>query len=278
MTRSIALRKSEALTKVNPDCLISVQTNGAVLNNKVKEYLEKGRFEIGISLDSIVKETYEDIRVNAKFETVMKNVEYFAEYCKRKGTGLRLTICVMRSNWKDLPEYVNMCNRLNAYACFHKVFNPTELSLVEWDATNLNQVFEYLSDHTWKPTNVIEQMNVDHYNDYLRLIGKWLDVHQRKEKASELYAAKDLGEMYFILQKAIDDHARTSNLDVAETTDLIEGKLRNATLHLAETDHREFLKRLLQSDPGLVFNRAMNSDGVALRNDVDNFVATFDQA
>ncbi|MBL4587615.1 MAG: SPASM domain-containing protein, partial [Flavobacteriales bacterium] len=124
----------EELTKVNPECLISVQTNGTVLNNKVKAQMEKGRFEIGVSLDSLVKETFEDIRKNAKFETVMENVAYFSEYCKRKGTGFRLSICVMRNNWKDLPEYINMCNRLNAYACFHKVFNPKELSLIYWDS------------------------------------------------------------------------------------------------------------------------------------------------
>ncbi len=164
-----------ALVVINPNCLISVQTNGTVLNNKVKSLLEKGRFEIGISLDSLQKDIFESIRINAKFETVMTNIEYFSKYCKRKKTSFRLSICVMRNNWMDLPEYIVMCNNLGAYASFHKVTSPQELSLKTWDIIELQKVYDFLSNQEFKATSSIEISNLEHYRQYVNLIELWLN-------------------------------------------------------------------------------------------------------
>jgi sulfatase maturation enzyme AslB (radical SAM superfamily) len=72
------------IAEYNPHCLISIQSNGTILNNRVKNTLTKGKFEIGISLDSLQKEVFESIRINAKFDTVISNIEYFGAYCKEK--------------------------------------------------------------------------------------------------------------------------------------------------------------------------------------------------
>ena len=49
----------ERIIECNPNCLIDVQTNGTILNDRVKDILERGNFRIGVSLDSLKKETYE---------------------------------------------------------------------------------------------------------------------------------------------------------------------------------------------------------------------------
>ena len=68
----------------NPNCIIDVQTNGTIMTNRMKEILDKGNFRIGISLDSLNKETYQQIRVNAKFDTVMANISFFSLYAQKK--------------------------------------------------------------------------------------------------------------------------------------------------------------------------------------------------
>ncbi|HLP21274.1 MAG TPA: radical SAM protein, partial [Chitinophagales bacterium] len=72
----------EMLIAQNPECRIVVQTNATILNARVKDFLNRGNFTIGISLDSLNKERYEAIRINASFDQVMKNVDYLAEYSR----------------------------------------------------------------------------------------------------------------------------------------------------------------------------------------------------
>jgi MoaA/NifB/PqqE/SkfB family radical SAM enzyme len=69
---------------INPKCLIMVQTNGMVLNERIKNLLSRGNFQIGVSIDSLKKEVYETIRPHGKLERVMENINYFSEYSKRK--------------------------------------------------------------------------------------------------------------------------------------------------------------------------------------------------
>jgi MoaA/NifB/PqqE/SkfB family radical SAM enzyme len=66
----------EKIIEINPDCVIDIQTNATILNSGIKDLLERGRFRIGVSIDSQTKEIYEKIRVNSNYEIVKSNLEY----------------------------------------------------------------------------------------------------------------------------------------------------------------------------------------------------------
>lgn len=72
------------LIELNPACAIIVQSNATVLGKRIKAYLERGNFKVGVSLDSINRTTFEKIRVNAHFDRAMANVRFFNDYAAQR--------------------------------------------------------------------------------------------------------------------------------------------------------------------------------------------------
>lgn len=132
----------EKLAELNPNCLISVITNGTIFNNRVKTLLEKNNFNITISLDSPIKENYESIRIGASFDRVVSNAQYFSEYCKRKGTDFNLNFCPMISNWKEIPQMIELCNSLQSSVYFSIVYDPWKLSLSRLSKNELDYIID----------------------------------------------------------------------------------------------------------------------------------------
>jgi len=255
----------DALTEANLQCLISVQTNGTILNNKVKAIMEKGRFEIGVSLDSIVKQTFEEIRTNAKFENVMENIHYFSKYCKKKETAFRLSICVMRNNWKDLPQYIELCNRLGAYASFHKVIVPANLSLYSWKSEELKKVHDYLAQFVPVSENNLEQTNANHYHDYVQLIGKWQKDRKNYEQQKQANENVTLPALILQLRKAMTTYADTTEYDTKESVNTIETHVKEVMKNLTEQKKKALIHQLLYYDAATVFNKFLLSDVGKLR-------------
>lgn len=250
----------EELIKVNPNCLISIQTNGTVLNSKIISYLENGRFEIGISLDSTEKQTFEEIRRNAKFETVMSNVRYFSEYCHRKKTTFRLSICVMRNNWKNLPDYINLCNQLGAYTCFHRVTVPSNLSLFSLSSNEINEIHEHLTQFHWNPKNHLEQVNADHYNEYLNQLKKWQADRKTSEDRKAEYSSKNISELFDALDAQMMTYAIKTSYDPQLSVALIREKTKEMCQHFPEQHHKELILLMLSYDAATIFNKFYHAE------------------
>jgi MoaA/NifB/PqqE/SkfB family radical SAM enzyme len=177
----------EMLIADNRDCLIVVQTNGTVLNGRVKDFLARGNFKIGVSLDSLQKETFESIRVNATFERVMENIDFFAEYSKMHKRQLNISTCVMRENWHELPDFIHFCNKIGATATFHKVWLPQQNALYNLPAHQLQEIYNQLCKHDFPVNSILEKKNKKHYDYFVSCIGNWA-----KDAASNVYEMPNL--------------------------------------------------------------------------------------
>jgi len=171
----------EMIIEKNPKCVIMVQTNGSYLNAKVKDFLSRGNFQIGVSLDSLKKETYEAIRLNANFEKVMENIQYFSEYSRNKKMKFSISTCVMRQNWRELPDFVNFCNGLNAVATFHKVWYPKKYALDNLPTGEIKEIYNYLASHTFKAQTYVQRTNVAHYEYFTKVVKQWADADRTAE-------------------------------------------------------------------------------------------------
>jgi MoaA/NifB/PqqE/SkfB family radical SAM enzyme len=100
----------EKIIAIKPNLIISVVTNGTTLNSKIKNLLERGRFKINVSLDSVDKNTYESIRQNATFERVMENFAWFQDYGARKNLSVNIPVCVLTLNWQNIPDIIRFAN------------------------------------------------------------------------------------------------------------------------------------------------------------------------
>lgn len=97
-----------------------VTTNGTQYNARVERILERQPVDLAVSLDAATKETFESIRINAKFDEVHRNFFRFKEYTRSRGRSLSVTHCLMRQNWQEFgklllfadehecPVYVNL--------------------------------------------------------------------------------------------------------------------------------------------------------------------------
>lgn len=86
-----------------------LSTNGMLLDEKhARQLIEAGVENLQFSIDAGTKESYEQIRVGAKWERVLENAARFHKLCAQEkaqvGTGW--VFVVMRDNWRELPQAV----------------------------------------------------------------------------------------------------------------------------------------------------------------------------
>lgn len=175
----------EQILNVKPSMKVVIATNGTVLNDKVKTLLENGKFDINLSLDSLTKEIYESIRINAHFETTMKNIEYFHDYCKRKGTTLCILTNPMRQNWQEMPEFIRFCNERNLPIWFNTIHRPYEYALWTLSSNELTEIFDKLTVETFStnPLNPQTFHNKKVYNNLVNSqIKTWINEALEREK------------------------------------------------------------------------------------------------
>ena len=104
---------------------MSFTTNGSLLH-KFKEELERlPRVHLGISVDGASSETYEKIRVGAKWAEVSANVEWFSEqrrFHRPLWDTSRLAFVIMKSNYEEIPAFVEWARTLEMPVLFCPVW------------------------------------------------------------------------------------------------------------------------------------------------------------
>jgi organic radical activating enzyme len=176
----------EVITELNPDCRISVTTNGTILNARVKSVLDSGNFNIILSLDSVSKEVYEKIRVNAKYDSVMENLTYFHNYCKNKGTSFEIAPCPQKLNWHETPKMVEFANGLDSMLYFSTAVRyPFHVCLWTMPSNELKKIHSELSTFDPPSNTSIEQHNRKIYLDFLNEVKMWIRESSKRENPAK---------------------------------------------------------------------------------------------
>ena len=168
----------DLIIQLNPNIKVSITTNGTILNDRVKDVLEKLNAHMIISIDSLDPKNYERIRVGARFDQVMENIKYFRDYVKRKNMNMMFAVCPMQGNWRELPHFLEYCNAQGIRLFFNTVIKPREASLRNLRGEELGEVVEYLNE-----ANLTEDTEVqkDNKANYLDLIQQIMDYRNRDE-------------------------------------------------------------------------------------------------
>jgi radical SAM protein with 4Fe4S-binding SPASM domain len=166
----------EELIRSNPACKIMIQTNGTYMNGRIKDVLERGNFEIGVSLDSLQKETYEAIRLNASFDRVIENVHYFSKYSRERGKKFLISPCIMRDNYHEMAAFVEFATGIDAEILFHKVYRPEHFSLTTLPASKLREIHQDLQGREFSLQGKTANKNIRHYKYFTSVIGNWAEA------------------------------------------------------------------------------------------------------
>jgi MoaA/NifB/PqqE/SkfB family radical SAM enzyme len=121
----------DMILEINPEIKVTIATNGTVLNNKVKNYLNRGNFHLNISMDGFSKNIYESTRLNGDFDKLIQNFQWFRDYCHQKKKTLCIMINPMRQNWWEMPDFVNWCNENSVHLWFNTIVRPENLSTAQ---------------------------------------------------------------------------------------------------------------------------------------------------
>lgn len=116
---------------------VSTNSNMTLLNpQRAERCVSSGLTELHISIDGATAATYERIRVRAKFDRVLANVELLQETKRRLGSQtpwLRMVVVAMRQNLEEFDDLVRLAHRLGIDTVFvqHLCHDFGESSLPE---------------------------------------------------------------------------------------------------------------------------------------------------
>lgn len=222
----------EKIIRVNPTSLIMVQTNGTILTGRVKAILERGRFQIGISIDSLKKEVYESIRVNANFDKVMDNLIYFKDYCRRKNTRFSLSMCGMKQNWKEIPDFIRFCNQHGATATIHKVWQPLHSAIHYLPKKELLDIYRFYASQELPSHSAVEKQNKNHFNYFTSIIKEWYEnAYEELEITTEEISLNfKETEEYILLTQNLQQHIKKNHSGDQNVEEEIKKSTHNLNL------------------------------------------------
>ncbi|HQP04790.1 MAG TPA: radical SAM protein [Bacteroidales bacterium] len=174
--------------KENPKAKIYVQTNGTILTEEIKHIIETYKMEISVSIDSVEKNTYEQIRRNASFEKTFHNLEYFLNYAETYKKTITLRITPSKINAYEIPEVLTYCNSKNMLLGLGIIESPCYLAIWSLPSSELeiiinNYRFIYIDDKTDNP--VIRRNNII-FSSYVNLVNKYYDKKKYNEQNKEI--------------------------------------------------------------------------------------------
>jgi molybdenum cofactor biosynthesis enzyme MoaA len=164
----------ELLIDRNPNCRVSITTNGTVFTEKVKRILEKLNCEIILSLDSVVKPTYEAIRKNATYERTMENFDAICAINQRKGVNLSITVCPMGMNALEMPGLVEFANERGVRVHFNTVVFPEAHSIKALPLERQREILELYRSSLIEGKDDIERDNWAALKGFSRQIEFWM--------------------------------------------------------------------------------------------------------
>jgi MoaA/NifB/PqqE/SkfB family radical SAM enzyme len=250
----------EIILKVNPKCIINLQTNGTVYNQKIESLLKRGRFQIGISLDSLDKNLFESIRRPAVFETVISNIEKFHKHTLKKNCFINISTCPMIQNYKEVPQIVNYCNSKEFFIYFNTVYT-NHFNLQELNSAELKAIVNYYKTSLLKGRGYIAKRNKNTFLSLTRQIANWqLQKLIEEERLVRRYTYSIEGFFTLIQQKTgRRDHFLDEKINRNLTGLPQEIKLSDAHLeHLQQISSEEFV-RVLNQQPDIVLQKLMKN-------------------
>lgn len=163
----------DKIIEINPKVIIHITTNGTILNKKVKSYLEKLNVGIVISLESLNRARYEQIRINASFDNLMESINFYIDYTKRKGTYLTFAVCPIQKNWMDIPDIMRFCNEHDINIHFNTVWSPETESLMYLTTEKLTEIIDFYNKSTFEKRTIKSSINQTKFDQLIDQLCSW---------------------------------------------------------------------------------------------------------
>ena len=206
------------ILKVNKNCTIHVQSNGSYLPPQFLGMLESGQFEMGISIDSPIKETFEKIRINADFDEVEQNIQTLLDYKKRGKVFLNFNFCPLTVNWKEMPQMLEYANKADVALKIVNIETPRHLALQYRSAEFLDEVYNVLSNHHFnvEDNSLVIKRNMETYQHFLSSVFFYKSQAAKRDVVFDDLKQNSTDELFLILEKLISTNLLFKNFSASD--------------------------------------------------------------
>ena len=126
--------------------VVQVTTNATVWTSAVERYVNELRMDLAMSIDGATKETYEAIRLGARWDRVVEVRNRMIAAMRSYGGRPQLNFCLLRANWHELGLYLRQADELDVDANVIPVWGPVDHSLFTLDREELAPIVDRLED------------------------------------------------------------------------------------------------------------------------------------
>jgi len=188
----------EKVIELNPSCVIHLQTNASTLNNKFKNILGRANFQIGISIDSLSKNSAEKIRKNLEFDKFMENINYYLEIYNQNKIKITINTCPMPENWQEIIPIIRFCNqhKLPIFFCivnapYYNTFLSTSPAFIDKVHDSLFKEMQLLPQN-----NYFEKNNYNRLKDLLHMLLSWKPMIEENTASKSKLLYLSIDELY----------------------------------------------------------------------------------
>jgi MoaA/NifB/PqqE/SkfB family radical SAM enzyme len=237
----------DMIMEINPKCHILITTNANTMNPKIEKLLETHKnIHFNVSIDSLEKENYENIRRNGKLEYALKNIDVFIEYTRRNKTNLNILVCPMTVNNHELGNIVDFANKKDICVYFHTVIKPKDLSLKNLKKRDLKNIIMELENKKFPQTNIKQKINYKNYHNMIKLFKNWaIDNESDKKNENEEYS---VAEGKFLLIERVENDGPHMKVKFFQLLDKLQFEPNIKTIY----------NKLLQVDKETLFENLEN--------------------
>lgn len=265
----------DKILKMNPGCVISVQTNGSVLNERIKTLMGRGNFHITVSVDATSHKIFEEIRLKGDFDKVMDNIQYFHTYCKHRNTWFGVVTCPMQQNWHEIPDIVEFCNALEAPVTFNRVWHPPHCALWNCSSVKLQEIHEFYSSIHLPEETPLKRQNKKQFMELTNQVLQWAKQQKQRETQQSEFAALDnkalAGELLIKIanhtEKFIPEKERTASIQY------VRGKMEKIFSHYSgHHNFRAMLYKLHEIPVEVLYNEFKENTEEVLLVQAENYL------
>lgn len=136
-----------------------------LLNDRWIDLLTEANIELTVSVDGLDKEVYEKIRYGSKFDILIKNLEKLNEIRNRKKSKLVLKMhtVVMRSNYKQITDFIEFAKRYNFDAVYMMPIYGGQDIPENIFINNEKDILSYVTDRIEKATVKSKDYNINFF-------------------------------------------------------------------------------------------------------------------
>lgn len=195
----------ERLLRLNPSCNIFIQTNGHIMNERVRKLLAKGKFSIGISFESLQRETFQNIRRHGDYDKLLRNIKVFREYCTENGTHLSFAVTPLRSTVLELCDFVTFANANKADIFFNIATEPHDMAVWTLSSERIRSIIRRIEEMDLAvPQNFVERQNRQQFDSFLIYLENCAEEALSREEQIRESVGLSRRELIGVIQDKID--------------------------------------------------------------------------